>query len=92
MQAAERHSQSAPAQPNAPCTQHPTCVLMASARGCIVPEMPARNSGCTASAAPMRSSAAPSARHSELCGGCINTGAQASSPVEICKKRRVWKG
>ncbi len=63
-----------------------TCVLMASASGCMVPEMPAKNSGCTASAAPMRSRAAPSARHSELCGCCISTGAQASSPAEPCGK------
>lgn len=68
------------------------CSDTASARCCIVPPPPARNSGCTASAAPMRSSAAPSASVSELCGACSSTGAQASSGAGFCGESSSGNG
>lgn len=67
------------------------CTLTASATCCMVPEMLARKSGCSASAAPIRSKAAPRASVSLLCAGCSRTGAQESWLAGFCAQTHTRK-
>lgn len=60
------------------------CMHTVSVTRCISPLSPARNSGCAASAARTRSSAAPRAATSEGCAWCARTGAHTSSSRCAC--------